>query len=433
MDIAWRSALTFLFVISSLLSTQVNGFEVGIGMHVRTYPNDPGYYLDKIKSAGFTSFREDYPWQLVELQKGTYSNNSYLQKVDTAFNDGEKYGLSSVLILDYSNKNYDSYGYPNTDAAIEGFANYAYWTAKRFSGKVKYFEIWNEWLYKTGIQVRGAVPPPPEVYAKLVIATAKAVKKANPDAIIITGSFSPFSTRDVAWFDKVIDAGVLNYIDGISLHAYTPSGSSGDIITAEGNLQLIDAYEKHVTQKTGKKNVPLYITELGFPTYSGKDGLRADKVAQYVMKYTLLAQTRSYIKGVWWYDLIDDGTSTNNKEHNFGFFTRMESPKESVSAIEKITQLTRNYSIQDIKKSSDGTNIVTLKNKGENKFATIYWKEDKPAKNKSGIQKLMQSFSTKDNSDKVNFLNAPSVNSTTPKASSTPTIIYSDNEPAVIN
>jgi hypothetical protein len=111
----------------------------------------------------------------------------------------------------------------------------------------------------------------------------------------------------------------------------------------------------------------------------------------------------------------------------------MESPKESVSAIEKITQLTRNYSIQDIKKSSDGTNIVTLKNKGENKFATIYWKEDKPAKNKSGIQKLMQSFSAKDNSDKVNFLNAPSVNSTTPKASSTPTIIYSDNEPAVIN
>ncbi|SVK50276.1 Beta-xylosidase [Acinetobacter baumannii] len=391
MNIAWRSALTFLFVTSSLLSTQVNGFEVGIGMHVRTYPNDPGYYLDKIKSAGFTSFREDYPWQLVELQKGTYSNNSYLQKVDTAFSDGEKYGLSSVLILDYSNKNYDSYGYPNTDAAIEGFANYAYWTARRFSGKVKYFEIWNEWLYKTGIQVRGAVPPPPEVYAKLVIATAKAVKKANPDAIIITGSFSPFSTRDVAWFDKVIDAGVLNYIDGISLH------------------------------------------ELGFPTYSGKDGLRADKVAQYVMKYTLLAQTRSYIKGVWWYDLIDDGTSANNKEHNFGFFTRMESPKESVSAIEKITQLTRNYSIQDIKKSSDGTNIVTLKNKGENKFATIYWKEDKPAKNKSGIQKLMQSFSAKDNSDKVNFLNAPSVNSTTPKASSTPTIIYSDNDPAVIN
>lgn len=340
MNIVWRSVLPSLFVISSLLSAQVSAFEVGIGMHVRTYPNEPGYYLDKIKNAGFTSFREDYPWQLVELQKGTYSNNSYLQKVDTAFNDSEKYGLSSVLILDYSNKNYDSYGYPNTDAAIEGFANYAYWTAKRFSGKVKYFEIWNEWLYKTGIQVRGAVPPPPEVYAKLVIATAKAVKKANPDAIIITGSFSPFSTRDVAWFDKVIDAGVLNYIDGISLHAYTPSGSSGEIRTAEGNLQLIDAYEKHVAQKTGK-NVPLYITELGFPTYNGKDGLRADKVAQYVMKYTLLAQARSYIKGVWWYDLIDDGTSTDNKEHNFGFFTRTESPKESVSAIEKITQLTK--------------------------------------------------------------------------------------------
>ena len=119
-------------------------------------------------------------------------------------------------------------------------------------------------------------------------------------------------------------------------------GLQGEIRTAK-NLQLIDAYEKHNRQKP-VKNVPLYITELGFRlTMAGRS---TNKVAQYVMNDTLLAQARELYKGVWWYDLIDDGTSTDNKEHNFGFDLILNHLKSQSSADGKITQLTKNYSIQ---------------------------------------------------------------------------------------
>ncbi|CDL15204.1 hypothetical protein [Klebsiella pneumoniae IS46] len=36
--------------------------------------------------------------------------------------------------------------------------------------------------------------------------------------------------------------------------------------------------------------------------------------------YIKLASERSYIKGVWWYDLKDDGTNKSFNEHNFGIF-----------------------------------------------------------------------------------------------------------------
>lgn len=422
-----RSYIYSLVTFSTLLVANANAFEVGIGMHVRTYPNEPGYYLSKVKEAGFTSFREDYPWHLVETKKSVYANSQILNKVDTAFAMGsDKYGLSSVLILDYSNELYDPSGYPSTDAAIAAFANYSYWTAKRFKGKVKYFEIWNEWLYKTGVHVRSAVPPSPEVYAKLVAAVSKAVKRADPDAIVITGSFSPFSQRDVAWFDRLIDLGILNYIDGISLHTYTPSGSSGDIRTAEGNLQLIDAYQKHVTEKSGKQ-MPIYITEVGFPTYSGKDGLSSDKVAQYVMKYTLLASAKGYIKGVWWYDFMDDGNADNKKEHNFGFFKRNESPKESVSAIGTLSDFINNYSISNASKEKDGTNIITMKNNRSSKFATIYWR-DEVLPEKSDLSRMIQNFKSSNDNEKVKFMNVYNGSVGYPNSSSTPTVIYSDGK-----
>lgn len=43
------------------------------------------------------------------------------------------------------------------------------------------------------------------------------------------------------------------------------------------------------------------------------------EAADYIVKYSLLAKSKSYIKGVWWYDLSNDGNDMNNQEHNFGF------------------------------------------------------------------------------------------------------------------
>lgn len=67
--------------------------------------------------------------------------------------------------------------------------------------------------------------------------------------------------------------------------------------------------------------MPFYITEMGYPTYSGASGISEVDAANWIVEYSILAKQTGYIKGVWWYDLINDGNSAENKEFNFGFYT----------------------------------------------------------------------------------------------------------------
>jgi hypothetical protein len=40
------------------------------------------------------------------------------------------------------------------------------------------------------------------------------------------------------------------------------------------------------------------------------------------------ASKRSYIQGIWWYDLVDDGNQISNSEHNYGILTQDMKQKE---------------------------------------------------------------------------------------------------------
>ncbi|CAI0815073.1 Beta-xylosidase [Serratia liquefaciens] len=377
--------------------TYSHAFEVGINMHVRHYPNSGDYYLKLAKEYGFTSIREDYPWAQVEGPVGKYSLIGNLGKVDSVFATSEQsFGLSSMLVLAYTNPLYDKNGYPSSEAAIDAFANYAYWTAKRFKGKVKYYEVWNEWLVGTG--VRGnKKPPSEEVFFELVKKTALAVKKADPEAIVMTGSLNPLKDKDNAWLDKLLDMGMMQYVDGISVHPYSYRNPDKEMRKPEGNLAGIDVFENKLKAKVGR-TVPIYITEMGFPTHIGDGGISGDLAAQNVIKYTLLAKSRDYIKGIWWYDLIDDGANPNNREHRFGFIAQNLVAKPAADNLKKIAAIANNYQVVNYKQSENGDNIVVLK-KGTER-ATITW-SNKPSQAESGVMNKLKSFSLSQQPTKV--------------------------------
>ncbi|WP_138100216.1 hypothetical protein [Klebsiella quasipneumoniae] len=75
---------------------------------------------------------------------------------------------STLLILNYGNKYYTPKGYPSDDEETEAFANYVDWVSKRYAGKVKYYEIWNEWLQGTGMQNKVLPSDNPIIYTNLV-------------------------------------------------------------------------------------------------------------------------------------------------------------------------------------------------------------------------------------------------------------------------
>lgn len=369
-----------------------NAFEIGVNVHLRNYPKPTDNYLTLIKDYGFTSFRTGFLWGMVERTSGDFKVVGPLIKEDDAFQQGvSKYGLNSLLILAYGNAAYNVPDYPTTPEAIDGFANYAYWTAKRFKGKVKYYEVWNEWTVGTGLKKKTGVPPP-EVFAQLVKKTSAAIKRADPDAIVMAGSLNPLGQRGISWFDKLMELGILNDIDAISLHPYSYRNEDMALRNPEDNLAGIDKFEARV-RAFSKKTVPLYITEMGVPTYNGPGGLSNAAAAQYIVKYTMLAKSRPYIKGVWWYDLIDDGDNPKINEHRFGLLDRKEKPKAAALAYEKIAKVARDYSVSDYKVSADGVISIALKGQG-NQYAMLSWQKSKvaqPSEQPSGLRSLMSS------------------------------------------
>ncbi|HBW2251417.1 TPA: glycosyl hydrolase, partial [Klebsiella pneumoniae] len=157
-----------------------------------------------------------------------------------------------------------------------------------------------------------------------------ALKEIDPNIKVIAGSFNPTSGKgrilkykDIDWFMKLVQLGILNYIDGVSIHPYSFLNSNLKLRTPEDNYSNIVLLEKKI-KETAKsdKEIPIYITEMGVSNFSGNGGVSEEVSADFIVKYTALISTLPYVKGIWWYDLVDDGDNKNDKEHNFGFYKK---------------------------------------------------------------------------------------------------------------
>lgn len=54
-----------------------------------------------------------------------------------------------------------------------------------------------------------------------------------------------------------------------------------------------------------------------------------------------MAKRMNYIKGVWWYDFINDGNNIKYREYNFGILNRDLSEKSIAPAIRSANQQIR--------------------------------------------------------------------------------------------
>lgn len=332
-NVSYLILILFLVVVYFCALNKAYAFDFGIGTHMSNYKDPPSSYIKKIKEYGFNSVRDELPWNDVEKTDGVYAIPSKKEKNDYLFSSLNANGLSGVFVLDYGSKIHTNEGFPVNDEEIEKFSKYAAFIAERYKGKVKTYEVWNEWYLSTGINRKMRKEKPDDiVYFKLIQATSKAIKAIDPQAHVIAGGFNPLKDREVTWFDMFIDEGILSYIDGISIHPYSFGNKNPIMRTPEENLKGIDHYQDHLELKTGKI-IPLYITEMGYPTNPNHGGVTEAQAANYIIKYTELAKERDYIKGVWWYTLMDSAFNQLNKESNFGILKHDESEKLSAQCL----------------------------------------------------------------------------------------------------
>jgi Tol biopolymer transport system component len=155
-----------------------------------------------------------------------------------------------------------SYPPPN----LEEFEVFVTELANRYKGKVAAYEIWNEpnlnyeW---------GNLEPNPVTYTEMLKTAYKAIKKVDPNALIVTGGLattgngSATAYGDLTFLQAMYDAGAKDYFDVFGSHPYG-YGQPPDTSHVDGLSFDRVAAQHAVMAANGDGDTPIWITEAGW-------------------------------------------------------------------------------------------------------------------------------------------------------------------------
>ena len=268
-----------------------------------------------MRQAGMSYVRDYVPWSWVEKEKGKYKIPDENWEQIKAYKEG---GIKPLMMLGFTNRYYDNDKTPCSDEAIQGYANYAAFVAKELKDYTNIFEIWNEW---NGGEDFNPSQAPPEDYARLIKVAYRAIKAANPDAIVLGLTTSGL---DIEWAERAFAAGALDYMDGLALHPYmwTPGTFNWQ--------KLIDYSEtmKEMMRKYGGEK-PIWFTELGFSSSSGRYSVE-EQAYNSVMLYALM-NSNKVADGLTQY-VFYNRWDKDEVEHNWGFLNWNDDPENPSTA-----------------------------------------------------------------------------------------------------
>jgi hypothetical protein len=271
---------------------------------------------------GANTFRDDLYWRNLEQTRGKLVEPQGLLELQKLLLHGAAHDLKGVIVLAYGNPLYFP-GLPKTDADRQAFVRYASWVARGYGKQVSAFEVWNEWNIGGGSEPR--TPGSAEDNVKLLRAVRPVLRAEAPGVPVIAGAVA---NRELGWIQSFADKGGFALCDGFSVHPYNHHDRDA---SAEDVVQWLDGLHKEIKART-KKSVPLWITEIGWPNHDGVGGSPEVVSAQRLLKMNLLLASRGYVRGVWWYDLFDDGHNHAEMEDNFGLIRMDGSRKPAFQA-----------------------------------------------------------------------------------------------------
>lgn len=206
--------------IKPINSIDITDSRLGIGMEkLDRDAFEPEKVYDRVAALGVKWIRLQSGWQKTEKEEGIYD----FKWLDSQVDELLKRGLKPWLCLCYGNVLYDdlakqyvgAVGCPpiRTEKAYNAWLKYVYAAAEHFKGRIEYYEVWNEaeggWTWRPN--------PNPKEYAEFCVKTGKAVKSADPNAKIITGSHYQDSLE---FFNEEFANGTLEVTDAVTYHSY---------------------------------------------------------------------------------------------------------------------------------------------------------------------------------------------------------------------
>lgn len=138
---------------------------------------------------------------------------------------------------------------------LEDWRNYVIALAKRYKGRIRYWEVWNE------INVRHFWSGDYALMTRMEQIAAKVLKSVDPDNFILSPSIQGGAYNQL---DKYFAAGGGRFADGVSYHFYAPKDDP-EILTER--IQHV----RMVMARHGIENKPLWNTEMGW-LIANRDG-----------------------------------------------------------------------------------------------------------------------------------------------------------------
>jgi hypothetical protein len=163
--------------------------------------------------------------------------------------------------------------------------------------------------------------------------------------------------------ESLFKAGVLNCLDGVSVHPYRskiPETVGADYARLR---KLIDLH----TPAQPEKSIPILSGEWGYPAI--KYGLNPDDQAMLIVRMQLINLLHGVPLSIW-YDWKNDGEDPRNGEHNFGTVRPDLEPKPAYGALKTMTtQLAGYHLVERLKMGNDNDYALLFANaEGQNKI-----------------------------------------------------------------
>jgi hypothetical protein len=253
--------------------------------------------------------------------------------------------------------------YPNK-LDPERFADHAIWLMDRYKGKVKYWEVWNEpanfQFLKTyggtwnGKEKDGSESPWVGKFAEFVTIVAARLKAAHPEMKLVAGTSSVVDVRLLRDHPKMWEN-----IDVFSIHPYPfklppeLQAFGGDKILERDGVALAGpdhsfssmiAILRDLLAKAGKPNLPIWTTEVGYPTFRPRTpdrlwgGMTEKTQAAYLCRFAVLSAALGVDRTLF-YCYMDGGDNDGDREQRFGIVHRDGSPKPAYTALQRLASL----------------------------------------------------------------------------------------------
>jgi hypothetical protein len=196
--------------------------------------------LQMIEDVGFAWIRQQFRWDDIEISaRGNFTddrNDTNGDGVKDSINAWGKYDNIVDLAEQHQLKIIARLGSVPTWAQPAGalasfappadpqdFANFAATLADRYKGRITYYQIWNEPnIYPEW----GDQPVNPEAYTDLLCRSYRAIKAADPSAVVLSGALAPTldisgtNLNDLVFLQRMYQAGAKECFDILGAQGY---------------------------------------------------------------------------------------------------------------------------------------------------------------------------------------------------------------------